>query len=282
MIHLVTDSTAYLPPEVEAKYPIHTIALNIIVGDRTYKEEGEITKDEFYRLLAQVSTAPTTSQPSAGEFIELFKPLVAAPDDEVISILISEGLSGTIASAQVAAQELTPQRIHIIDSRTSAVGLILMVDAAAEALAAGKSRDAVVTMVKRMVDASCAYFMVENLEYLHKGGRINTASRFLGTLLNIKPILYMSEGKIQPLDKARTSRRARDRVLDEVAGFVGDQPVRAAVAHIQAPDAAAEMAERVRERLNCVALYTSEVGPVIGTHVGPGFLGVAACPVIEA
>lgn len=282
MIHLVTDSTAYLPAEVRAKYPIHTISLKIIVGDRTYDEEGGITKEEFYRLLSQVSTAPTTSQPSVGEFHALFEPLVANEQDEVIAILISEGLSGTIPSAQAARLELAPERIHIIDSRTSAVGLVLLVDAAAEALAAGKSCAQVLVMLERMVELSCAYFMVENLEYLHKGGRINSASRFLGTLLNIKPILYMHEGKIEPLDKTRTSRRARERVLDEVVGCVGKQRVRVAVAHIQAADAAAEMAQQAGERLNDAALYISEVGPVIGSHVGPGFLGVAACPVIEA
>lgn len=282
MIHLVTDSSAYLPAEVLAKYPIHTISLKIIVGDQTYDEEGGITKEEFYRLLSQVSTTPTTSQPSAGEFQALFEPLVADEQDEVIAVLISEGLSGTIPSAHAAMQQLGTERIHVVNSRTASVGLILMVDAAAEALAAGKGCAEVLVMLERMVELSCAYFMVENLEYLHKGGRINTASRFLGTLLNIKPILYMHEGKIQPLDKTRTSRRARERVLDEVVGCVGDQRVRVAVAHIQATDAAAEMAEQARERLNCAALYVSEVGPVIGTHVGPGFLGLAACPVIEA
>lgn len=281
MIHLVTDSATSPPPEVRAKYPIQTISLKIIVGDRTYDEEGGIALDEFYRLLSQVSTAPTTSQPSAGEFLALFEPLVADPQDEVIAILISAELSGTIPNARAAAKELAPERIHIVDSRTASIGTLLMVDAAAEALAAGKSRAAVVAMVEQMVEQSCAYFMVENLEYLHKGGRINTATRYLGTLLNIKPILYIAEGKIQSLDKTRTSRRARERVLDEVVGYVGDQAVRVAVGHIQAPDAAAELAEGVRERLNAVALYTSEVMPVIGTHVGPGFSGVAACPVIE-
>jgi DegV family protein with EDD domain len=278
MIHLVTDSTAYLPQDLQREYDVHTISLKINVGDRTYDEEGGITKDEFYRLLADVATAPTTSQPSAGEFLDLYESLIG-DDDEVISIHISEGLSGTIPNARAAAQELAPDRIHVINSRSTAAGMLIMVLAAGEAIAAGKSSAQIVSMLKRMIDQSCLFFSVETLEYLHKGGRINTASRFLGTLLNIKPILYLHEGKIEALDKTRTSKKARGRVLDEVELAVGQQPVYAAVIHIQAPEIAAEMAEKVRERLNCVSVHISEVGPVIGTHVGPGTLGVAACPV---
>ena len=279
MIHLVTDSTAYLPLDLQQKYDVHTISLKINVGDRTYDEEGGITKDEFYKLLADVATAPTTSQPSAGEFLGLYKSLIG-DGDEVISIHISEGLSGTIPNALAAAQELAPDRIHVVNSRTTAAGLLIMALAAGEAIAAGKSSAQILSMLERMIEQSCLFFSVETLEYLHKGGRINTASRLLGTLLNIKPILYLHEGKIEALDKTRTSKKARRRVLDEAALAVGQQPVHTAIIHIQALDAANEMAERVRERLNCVSLHISEVGPVIGTHVGPGTIGVAACPVV--
>ena len=281
MIHLVTDSTAYLPPEIKEKYKVHTISLKICVGDQTYDEEGGITREAFYRLLDTVETAPTTSQPSAGEFMALFEGLLGE-GDEVLAVFISEGLSGTIPNAQIAAREVSPDRISIVDSRTSSIGLMIMVIAAGEALAAGQTRSQVVSLLDRMVEESAVFFSVENLAYLHKGGRIGAASRYLGTLLNIKPILYIQDGKLQPLDKTRTTKRARKRLLDEVVAAVGGRPVRAAVAHIQAPEAAAEMAARVREELNCTSVYVSEVGPVIGTHVGPGFLGVAACPIDES
>jgi DegV family protein with EDD domain len=277
MIHLVTDSTAYLPPEVKQKYQVHTVSLKICVGDQTYDEEGGITKAAFYRLLADVSTAPTTSQPSAGEFVELYERLIDN-QDEVISLHISERLSGTVPNAKVAAQQVAPNRIHVVDSRTSAVGLLIMIISVGEAINAGIGSAEILSMLDQMIEKSCAYFMVGNLEYLHKGGRINTAAKFLGTLLNIKPILYMHKGKIEALDKARTSKRARKRVLDEVLNQIGDGPVRAAIAHIQAADEAREMAQAVQEWLDCASLHISEVGPVIGTHVGPGFLGVAACP----
>ena len=279
MIHLVTDSTAYLEPEERQKFNVHVISLKINFEDQTRDEEGGITKEAFYKLLDDVATTPTTSQPSAGEFLALYEPLVADPDDHVISIHISEGLSGTVPNARAAAQELSPDRIHVVDSRTAAIGLLIMVVAAGEAIAAGKGVPEILAMLERMIDESCAYFMVENLAYLHKGGRIGAASRFLGTLLNIKPILYIHEGKIAALDQTRTSKRARSRVIDEVAGIVGDQRVRACIAHIQAPEGAAWLEEQVRARLNCHGVYTQEVGPVIGSHVGPGFVGVAACPV---
>ena len=280
MIHLVTDSTAYLPPEIVEKYGVHSVSLKVLVGDQTYDEDGGITKEEFFRLLSRVETAPTTSQPSAGEFIELYERLIG-DDDEIVSIHISEGISGTVPNALSAAQQLAPDRISVVDSRTSAMALMVLVIMAGEAIAAGKDRAQIVEILETAIDAGCAVFMVENLAYLHKGGRINTASRLLGTLLNIKPILYMHEGKIEPLDKTRTSTKARRRVLDEVLQRVGQQPVRAAVCHIQAEEAAVEMAERVKDTLNCVSLHVSEVGPVVGTHVGPGFLGVAAYPVGE-
>ena len=280
MIHLVTDSTAYLPPEIKAQYNVHTISLKICVGDQTFDEDGGITKEEFFRLLAKVETTPTTSQPSAGEFIALYQQL-AVGDDEVVSVHISSGLSGTVPNALAAAQEVAPDRISVIDSRTTAIGLVIMVAAAGEALAAGRTRPQVVSMLERMVRESVAFFSVEDLAYLQKGGRINTAARLLGTLMNIKPILYLNEGKIEALDKVRTTRKARMRLLDEVEQRMAGRLVRASVTHIQAPEAAADIAALARQRLNCKEVYLSELGPAIGSHTGPGLVGIAACPVGE-
>jgi DegV family protein with EDD domain len=280
MIHLVTDSTAYLPTDIKQKYDVHTASLKVIVGDQTYDEEGGITKAEFFKLLANVATAPTTSQPSAGEFLELYTQLLG-DEDEIISIHLSEGVSGTVPNARAAAREISPDRIHVVDSRTTAIGLMIMVIAAGEALAAGKSTAEILSILERMIDESCIYFSVDTLEYLHKGGRIGAASKWLGMLLNIKPVLYLHEGVIQPLDKVRTTKKARRRILDEVEQIVGQRPSYVAVAHIQAEEAAQELAERARERLNCASLYIAEVGPAVGSHVGPGTLALAACPVGE-
>jgi len=280
MIHLVTDSTAYLPPEIKARFNVHTISLKIIVDGQTYDEDGGITKDKFYRLLAKVDTTPTTSQPSAGEFMALYQQL-AVGDDEVISVHISSGLSGTVPNALAAAQEVAPDRISVIDSRTTAIGLVIMVAAAGEALAAGRTRPQVVSMLERMVRECVAFFSVEDLAYLQKGGRINTATRFLGTLMSIKPILYLNEGKIEALDKVRTTRKARVRLLDEVEQRMAGRLVRVSVTHVQAQEAAVDIATLARQRLNCKEVYLSELGPAIGSHTGPGLVGIAACPIGE-
>jgi DegV family protein with EDD domain len=278
MIHLVTDSTAYLPPDVKAKYNVHTISLKICVGDQTYDEEGGITQEEFIDLLSTVETAPSTSQPSVGEFIDLFESLTR-DGDEVVAVFISEGLSGTVPNARSAAREIAPDRISIVDSRTTASGLMVMTISAGEAIAAGWDRSQVVALLERKVTEGETIFMVEDLAYLHKGGRINTASRLVGTLLNIKPILYLLDGKIDVLDKARSSKRAKRRILDEMVQRMGDRAVRVGVMHILAQESAQELAAAARERLNVVSLHTSQVSPAIGTHVGPGVVGMYACPV---
>jgi DegV family protein with EDD domain len=280
MIHLVTDSTAYLPPDLKAQCGIRTISLNISCGDQTFAEDGGITQEEFVDLVASVDTAPTTSQPSVGEFMELYQELTR-DGDEVISIYISEKLSGTVPNARSAAREVAPERISVVDSRSTSVGLLIMVLSACEALAAGKDRAQVLSMLERMVQECEIIFSVETLEYLHKGGRISGASRFLGTVLSIKPILYLEDGKIEALDKVRTTRRARQRILDEIVQRMAGRRVHAGVTHLLAPEAAEELAAAARERLNCASMHVSELGPVIGSHVGPGLLGIAACPVSE-
>lgn len=281
MIYLVTDSTANLPPEIKTKFDVHIVSLKLIAGDRTYDEEGGMTQEAFFKLLDSISTTPTTSQPSSGEFVAVYQKLTANPDDRVISVHISEGLSGTVPNARIAADEVAPGRIAIVDSRTTSVGLLLMVVAAGEAIAVGKSMPEIVALLEQMVAQCETVFTVDSLEYLHKGGRINTASRLLGTLLNIKPILHLHKGKIEPLDKARSSKRAVQRAVDELVQRFGDRPVHAAVTHILAYDEAAKFAEQIEAQLNCVSMYLTEVGPVIGSHVGPGTLGAAACPAVE-
>jgi DegV family protein with EDD domain len=280
MIHMVTDSSAYLPPDLKAQYGIRTTSLNICVGDQTFAEDGGITQGEFVKLVSTVETAPTTSQPSVGEFMQLYQELTG-DGDEVISVHISEKLSGTVPNARSAAQEVASDRISVVDSRSTSVGLLIMVVSACKAIAAGRDRAQVLSMLERMVQECEIVFSVETLEYLHKGGRISGASRFLGTVLNIKPILYLEEGKIEALDKVRTTKRARQRILDEIAQRMAGRRVHAGVTHLLAPEAAQELVAAARERLDCASMYVSELGPAIGSHVGPGLLGIAACPVGE-
>jgi DegV family protein with EDD domain len=280
MIHLVTDSTAGLPPEIKQQYDVSTISLKICVGDQTFDEDGGITQEAFFELLSSIETSPTTSQPSQGEFVALYEQL-AGDEDEVISIHISEGLSGTIPNARAAAEQVAPDRISVVDSRTTSLCQMVMVIAAGEAVAAGRSRSEIVSMLESMAQESETIFVVDTLEYLHKGGRIGTASRLLGTLLDVKPILYVHEGKVEPLSKVRSSKKAIRYMQDEISQRVGKRPVRGGVLHIQARDKAESLAEKLKSQLNLVSLHIVELGPVLGSHTGPGVLAVAACPVVE-
>ena len=280
MIHLVTDSTAGLPPEIKQQYDVSTISLKICVGDQTFDEDGGITQEAFYELLSSVETTPTTSQPSQGEFVALYEQL-AGDEGEIISIHISEGLSGTVPNARAAAEQVAPGRISVVDSRTTSLSQMAMVMAAGEAITAGKSRAEIVAMLERMARESETIFVVDTLEYLHKGGRINTASRLLGTMLDVKPILHVHEGKVEPLSKVRSRKKALRYLLEEVSQRLGKKPVRGGVIHIQSRDEAEALAKELKTQLNWISLHTVELGPALGSHTGPGVLGVAACPVAD-
>ncbi len=277
MIHLVTDTTAYLPSLITDSWPIHTVSLKINVDNEAI-DEDKVVPEVFYQRLADVKTAPSTSQPAPGEFMTLYEELTQ-DGDEVLSIHISEGLSGTPLVAQMAAREVAPDRITVVDSQATTCILTLMVEAAAQALADGASRAEAAAMVEEIRARFGSAFLVEDLEYLRKGGRINGAAKFLGAMLNVRPILYLREGKIEPLGLARTRKRGLRQLIKEVEKQVGDKPVRAAVTHIQRPDEAAALTEQIETALNCVEVFTNETGPVIGSHVGPGFIGFSAYPV---
>jgi len=277
MIKIVTDSTAYLPEEIVQRYGIHVIPLNVLFGNRIYKEGLDLSYEQFYQKLAQAKNLPTTSQPAVGEFYDLYSELTR-DGSEVISIHISSKISGTIDSALMACKELPDALISVVDSLSTAIGLELMVIAAAEAVSAGQSRAEVVAMLERMARETRLFFVVDTLEYLQKGGRIGGAAALVGTLLNVKPILCFEDGRIEALEKVRTKRKAVNRLLDVMVEEIGsDEPVRVAIGHAMAPEEGQALLERARSRLNCTASYLAQIGPVIGTHVGPGALGMAAC-----
>ena len=278
MIKIVTDSTAYLPEEVVQRYGIQVIPLNVLFGERTYKEGLDLSYEQFYQMLAQAKDLPTTSQPAVGEFYELYSKLVQ-DGSEVISIHISSKLSGTIDSALMACKELPEASISVVDSLSTAVGLELMVIAAAEAVAAGQSRAEVVAMLEQMVRETRLFFVVDTLEYLQKGGRIGGAAALVGTLLNVKPILHLKDGRIEPLSKVRTKRKAVKELLGLMVEEMGsEEPVRIAVGHAVALKEGQSLLEKAQSRLNCAVSYLAQIGPVIGTHTGPGALGLATCP----
>jgi len=279
VIKIVADSTNYLPLDDIKKHDIRAISLNVHFGEeRVFQEGVTINNDQFYAMLAEAPELPTTSQPSPGQFLEIFSGLVEAGHD-VLCIVISSKLSGTYQSALDAKNMLPDANIVVIDSLSAASPLGLMVITAAEMAAAGCTLDEIVARVEQMRRDMRVYFVVDTLEYLHKGGRIGAARAFLGTLLNVKPILILDEGVVKPLDQVRTKRKAIQRLLSELESHVSPgQPVQAIAMHAQAPDEAQELEAEVRRRFNCQRMITGEVGPVVGTHTGPGLLGAAICP----
>ena len=275
-ISVVTDSTAYLPPELVAQYGIRVMPQQLIWGDKTFLDGVTIDPPTFYERLSRSADIPTTSQASAGEFADLFAE-AARNADGIVGVFISTELSGTVASA-LAAQELLPDlpiEIKVVDSRSTTMGLGFVALAAARAAAEGKGLAEVAVAARELVPRVNVLFIVETLEYLHRGGRIGGASRLLGSVLRIKPLLHLTGGRIDALGRVRTKRKAVQRMLEVMAERVGNAPVHAAVIHANAPEEAARLREQVRERFPYTELYLAELSPVIGTHVGPGTVGVA-------
>ena len=280
MIKIVIDSTSYLPEEILQQHDIRVVPLNVHFGaDRVFREGVDLDPAAFYQLLAAAPALPTTSQPSPGQFREVFTELSAA-GHQVLCIVISSRLSGTYQSA-VEAQRLLPEAdIVVNDSYSVAGGLGLMALTAAEMAAGGHTMEEIVARVEQMKQDMRVYFVVDTLQYLQKGGRIGTAAALIGTLLQVKPILALREGIVQPLDKVRNKRKALRQLLEDFESQVAPgQPVHCMLMHAQAPDEARDLGLEMQKRLRCERMITVEVGAVVGTHAGPGLVGGAICPV---
>jgi DegV family protein with EDD domain len=277
MIKIVTDSTAYLSESIVQQNDLRVVPLCVHFGDKAYKEGVQLSNDEFYALLKEAPVLPTTSQPSAGEFHEVFTELIEA-GHEIIALTISSRLSGTWNSAMAAREMMPDAKISIVDSLSTSVGLQLMLEAAVKARNEGAGREEIVQVVEDIKKKLHVFFVVDTLEYLAKGGRIGNAKAFLGTLLKVKPILFLKDGAIEPLEQVRSKRKAQARIVDLVEECMGGRGTGACVALSNAlvPDETAVLAQELQERLGCAAPHISDLGPVIGTHTGPGVIGVAA------
>ncbi len=274
-IAIVTDSTANLAMEWVRQYDIRVIPLKIHWGIETFLDGVDITPHEFYTRLSHSKILPTTSQPSVQDFLQVFESLVSQVDGIVVP-LISSGISGTVASAQAAAREFSHLPVEIVDTHITSMGLVLIILATAQAIEQRKSLQEVKQIAEDVARRLHVFFAVDTLEYLHRGGRIGGASRFLGTALNIKPILFFnSEGKIDALERVRTKRKALQRLIELAEEQANGRPVRVGIAHANVPQIAQEFRKDVVQRLNCKEIFTVEFSPVIGVHVGPGTIGIA-------
>jgi DegV family protein with EDD domain len=276
-VAVVTDSTSYIPAELVAEHAIEVVPLQVVIGGTAYDEGGETSSDTVAEAL-RAWTPVSTSRPGPAAFSEAYARAAERGCDGVVSVHLSSRMSGTVDSAEMAAKE-SPVRTEVVDSRSLGMGLGFAVLAAARVGSEGGSVDEVATEARRRSETSSAVFYVDTLEHLRRGGRIGAASALLGSALAVKPLLHLVDGQIQPLEKVRTSSRAIAR-LEELAVERGaHRAVDVAVHHLANPDRAASLAERLRGRLEGLHdLTVSEVGAVVGAHVGPGMLAVVVSP----
>ncbi|AFV11728.1 DegV [Thermacetogenium phaeum DSM 12270] len=282
-IGFVTDSTAYLPPAFKEQHQIEVVSLTINFEEESYPEVDLFDDfDGFYKRLRQASTLPTTSQPSIGDFLNVYQKL-GEKVESIISVHITEGISGTIKSARSAAAMLPELDITVVDSNATAVAIYMILKAAVRAADAGLEKDKVLEIINYIVDNQKLYFLPETLEYLRRGGRIGGAAALIGTLLQIRPILFFNKERnciIDVYEKVRTREKGLQRILEELERDYRTCPdLEVAVVHVGAENLGQDLMRRVQNLLpDCRPDYCP-VGPVIGAHIGPGTVGLYFYPV---
>src|SRR5436190_4399963 len=278
---VVADTTSYLPPELIQQHDVRLVSLYVGIEGEQERESDITDLQGFYERLRASDETVTTSQPSVGDFIAVYEPLLAE-GREIVSIHLSSGISGTYESAMQARERLTAEgkggeRIVVCDSRTGAGGMGLMILAAANAAEGGANAAEANERAEKAREELKIWFAVDTLDYLRRGGRIGAARACIGTTLKIKPILTL-EDEITPIERVRTRSRAFERLVDYARQRQEAGADAWVVQHVQDPESAERMVEACRPIFGHDPIFTSEVGPVIGAHVGPGLLGVGAVP----
>jgi DegV family protein with EDD domain len=281
-VRVVGDSTSYLTPAQISDYGITEVSLAVVWNDRSVPELEITDLDAFYDELRDMKDLPGTSQPSVGQFLEVFEPIIAAGDD-IVSLHFSSGISGTYESAVQAKQQLErdgvdPLRVTVLDTGSACGGYGVILMAAGAAAKRGAEHGQVVAAALEMMDGLSFWFAIDTLEYLRRGGRIGAVASVLGGAIKIKPILTVNTEGIVPVEKVRTEARVLARIADlgqehipEGGGFI--------VQHVQAPERAQKVIDDLTSRLNRgPSFIPGEIGPVIGAHVGPGLIGVGVFP----
>jgi DegV family protein with EDD domain len=277
-VAVVSDTCHYLPRDLAAAQGIHQVSLYVHWPEGPLREADISDYDAYYRRLASEPDLPTTSQPSIGDFLAVYEPLLDA-GDEIVSVHLAGGMSGTVRSAQQARDQLGERAgmVHVVDSESACGGEGLVALAAAAAARSGADGATVAARAREARTELKMWFAIDTLEYLRRGGRIAGAQAWLGSALRIKPILTV-ESEITPVERVRTSRRAFERMVELLRSRAQDGADAWMVQHIQAPEQAQQLAARGTEIFGVAPRVISEIGPVIGTHVGPGLLGAGGLP----
>ena len=277
-IKIIADSTCYLPQEYIDKYKISIASLNVLINGNSYRET-DLSNDWFYNEMAKSSTIPTSSQPSIEELYNIVESIVKNGDD-VVGIFLSSDMSGTFSTSNLVKNMIIENypnaKIVMIDSRSNCMQAGFAVLEAAKAANENKSLDELVSIAKNVIKNSKFIFVPETLDYLKKGGRIGSAAALLGSLLQIKPILTVEDGKTTVFTKVRTKKKAIDKIVNTVLEQNLKSPIKGIIVHhINCQSEGQELADRLKNSLGLESVKIQSIGPIIGLHVGPGSIGVA-------
>ncbi len=276
-IAIVTDSTSYIPENLCKEHNITVAPQVLIWGEETYRDGIDIRPEQFYSKLKTAKVMPSSSQVSIVTMQEIFQPLVEQ-GFEVIGIFISSKLSGTLQSA-IQAKEMmgaAGEKVHLVDSQSTAMGLGFQALAIARMAGGGASLQECMDYASAAYQRSGVMFVVDTLEFLHRGGRIGGAQKFIGTMLNLKPILALKDGRVEGIERIRTKSKAYDRILELLGEQVkGKSNIRLASLHANAAEDGKALLERAAKQCDAVESLFTEVSPVVGTHTGPGTVGIA-------
>ena len=273
-IAIVTDSAACIPPELVREYNIHILPFVLVFGKQVYRDGVDVTTTQFYHMLREAKHLPTTSQPSIGDFQELYDSL-AREAEGIVSIHIPTTLSGTLRTAQSAAGLFPDVPIRVVDSGTAVTAQGFVVLAAAQAAAAGANLDQVVQAAQAVIPRVNLYATLDTLDYLARSGRVPGVAALVGSVLGIHPVFNLQRGQVRTVIRMRTKKHAVKYMLERMAEEAQNTPVHAAVFHADAADQAEELRQQVAEHFYCVELYMTEFTPVMGSHTGPGVIGLA-------
>jgi DegV family protein with EDD domain len=277
-IGVVTDSTSDLTPELVLKYDIKVVPLQVIIDKESYRDGVDLTSTDFYRKLETSTALPTTSQPAPGVFLDCYRSLLRK-FDAIISIHLTGDLSGTVQSARMAREMLPESNIEVIDSESTSMGLGGLVIEAARAINRGMKMDEVVKSIENLRKKVKFLVLLNTLEYIRKGGRVSTLQAFLGSILQIKPLLKLVHGKVELVERIRTRREAIGRIINEFKSQVAVETEGIiAVMHTVAEAEAEKVKTILQETFKNAEIILNQAGPVLGTHVGPGALALISVP----
>jgi DegV family protein with EDD domain len=274
-VMVVTDSTTFFPEGATAGLPLHVTPVTVIFGEETFKDGVDMHPDQFYRRLSTSKVLPTTSQPTPEDFIRLFSAYLEEGYD-VLGILVSHKLSGTVASAESALATLATPRLAVVDGLSVSLGTGFPALLAARAAKEGASLAECKALAEKARGQVEVLFTVDTLEFLHRGGRIGGATRFLGTALNFKPILEIRDGRIEPLERVRTRNKALDRIVELAVERIGTaRPARVAVIHADCEPVAQKVLADLAAKIELAEQWIAPLSPAVGVHAGPATVGLA-------